>query len=56
MPSHSRQHSGSIVEEILKAAALPRQAASVKKAFEKKNPLSTRKRSGGNKGRKTRAA
>ena len=42
MPTHSRQHSDAtqIVEEILKEAAMPRQPASVKEAFEKKNPAS----------------
>ena len=50
MPSHSRQHSDAIVEKILQAAALPRQAASVKEAFEKKNPDSdASKTPGGNK-------
>ena len=39
MPTHSRQHSDvtQIAKEILNEAAMPRQTASVKEAFEKKN-------------------
>jgi hypothetical protein len=42
MPTHSRQHSDAIqiAEEILKEAATPRQTASVKEAFAKKNRAS----------------
>jgi hypothetical protein len=46
MPTHSRQHSDvtQIAKEILNEAAMPRQAASVKEALERKNPvLSPRK-------------
>ncbi len=60
MSTHSRKHSDAtqIAEEILKAAAKPRQPASVKEALKKKKPpvpvpLQTL---GGNKGRKTRVA
>jgi hypothetical protein len=40
MPSHPRTHSddAQIVAEILKEAAEPRQAASVKKALKKESP------------------
>ena len=55
MPSHSRQHSDAIVEKILQAAALPRQASSVKEKLEKKNPASVAtKTPGGNKSGKAR--
>jgi hypothetical protein len=42
MPTHSRQHSEltQIAKEMLNEAAMPRQTASVKKAFEKKNAAS----------------
>jgi hypothetical protein len=42
MSTHSRQHSDAtqIVEDILKEAAMPRQTASVKEAFERKNSAS----------------
>ena len=59
MPTHSRQHSdvAQITEEILKEAAIPRQAASVKEAFEKKNAASIAPKTlGGNKVGKSRAA
>jgi len=59
MPTHSRKHADAtqIAEEILKEAAMPRLAGSVKKAFEKKNPVPVAPNTlGGNKGRKTRAA
>ena len=57
MPTRSRQHSDAtqIVEEILKEAAMPRQAASVKKVFEKKNAASIApKMRGRHKGGKTK--
>jgi hypothetical protein len=59
MSTHSRQHSDAtqIAEEILKEAAMPRQTASVKEAFEKKNPASIApKMVGRHKSGKTRAA
>jgi hypothetical protein len=59
MPTHSRKHSDAtqITAEILKEAARPRQAASVKEAFEKKNPASVAPKTlGGNKVGKSRAA
>jgi len=59
MPTHPRKHSDStqIAEEILKEAAEPRQSASVKEAFEKKNPTAIAPKTlRGNKGVKTRAA
>ena len=42
MSTHSRKHADAtqIAEEILKEAAMPRLTASVKEAFEKKNPAS----------------
>ena len=60
MPRHSRQHSDAtqIVEEILKEAVEPRQAASVKETLaRKKTPGSVLPHTlGGNKGEKTEAA
>ena len=40
IPTHQRKHSddAQIVAEMLKEAAMPRLAASVKEAFEKENP------------------
>ena len=58
MPTHSRQHSDvtQIAKEILNEAAMPRQTASVKEAFEKKNPASIAPTMlGRHKGRKTKA-
>jgi hypothetical protein len=54
MPTHPRKHSddAQIVAEILKEAAEPRQAASVKKAREKENLAPVAPETlGGNKGR-----
>ena len=60
MPTHSREHSDDtqIVADILKDAAKPRQAASVRDAFEKKkNPAPVVPETlGRNKGGKIRAA
>ena len=60
MPTHPRKHSDAtqIIAEILKAAAKPRQAASVRDAFEKKKtsvPVAP-EMLGGNKGGKTTPA
>jgi hypothetical protein len=58
MPTHPRKHSDDvlIVADILKEAAEPRLAASVKKAFEKGIlPLSPRNRVVGTRGGKTGA-
>jgi hypothetical protein len=57
MPPHSRQHSDvtQIAKEILNEAAKPRQTASVKEAFEKKNQTSIApKMRGRHKGGKTK--
>jgi hypothetical protein len=60
MPTRSRKHSADrqIISGILKNAAEPREAASVRDAFEKKtNPAPVVPETlGGNKGGKTRAA
>ncbi|OAI45783.1 hypothetical protein AYO43_07525 [Nitrospira sp. SCGC AG-212-E16] len=59
MPTHPRTHSDNaqIVAEILKEAAEPRQAASVKKVLEKENPCPVASETlGRNKSGKTRAA
>jgi hypothetical protein len=59
MPTHPRKHSddAQIAMEILKEAAEPRLSASVKEAFEKKNPAPVAPETlGGNKGGKTSAA
>ena len=55
--SHKKQDDRQIVTQIIEEAAEPRQAASVKKALEKKAlPLSLAERLVGAKGGKTRAA
>ena len=54
MPTHPRTHSDDahLVAEIIKEAAEPRLAASVKEALEKKNPAAVSLGTlGGNKGR-----
>jgi hypothetical protein len=54
MPAHPRKQSddAQIIAEILKEAAEPRQAASVKKALEYENPAPVAPETlGGNKGR-----
>jgi len=60
MPTHGREQSDAtqITKEILKDAAKPRQAASVRDAFEKKESLGpvAPETLGGNKVGKTRAA
>ena len=59
MPTHLRKYSDAtqIAEEVLKEAAKPRQAASVKDALEEKNPAPVVPETlGGNKGGKIRAA
>ena len=58
MPTHSSTYSDAtqIVAEILKEAAEPRQAASVKKALKKESPAPVAQDTlGGNKGGITRA-
>lgn len=59
MPTHPCKQADltQIVAEILKEAGEPRQSASVKEAFEKKDPVSVAPKTfGGNNGGKTRAA